>query len=540
MNLSSLIPFSLPSYCQTDYPLFVEFVETYFKFIEQSGYHQHFLNHYQDNLNIDLADNEFINNYFNEFVATLPQNNKISNQILIKYIEEFHLAVGSEPSYKFLFRILYDANVEINYPRDHIFKSSDNTWNSDTFLNTSALHFKLLNIKENSNIKVTGRVSNAVAIVDSLKLSVNDNQEYIEFELSSYNHDFIINEEVEISVDSQNIIERIIGGVIDFDLSNNTINNYTKNDIVVVNGGNNETLFNGYIKSTSKGELDSYNIINGGLNYDYGDVIYSNNNINQGFGYVGEIVNIDNNGSILNVDIVNSGSSFTNSTKAKITSINGNNADITLNGANIGLITSIQIVNSGLYFNDLTNVTVTINGIINNEIIPILGCVFKSKERYYNIKGFTSHNARLLDSFYYNHYSYTVKSKVLPNLWKTVIKKNLHPAGTELFMIWEYSDTLDLTLSVIDSNIANVYPIITIPSNNINISTLGTSSTSFNIIKPTINGKAGINLSELDNIKFNMYFNWTIQPFLDYSINDLYNNSNEMLYNIENSEILIT
>ena len=45
----------------------------------------------------------------------------------------------------------------------------------------------------------------------------------------------------------------------------------------------------------------------------------------------------------------------------------------------------------------------------------------------------SSSNQRLTDSYYYQDYSYVVKSKTSINSWRDLIKQTTHPAGFQLF-----------------------------------------------------------------------------------------------------------
>ena len=53
---------------------------------------------------------------------------------IVKTIKEFYLSKGTKNALEYLFKVLYGQNVDINYPKDEIFKPSAATWSVDTIL----------------------------------------------------------------------------------------------------------------------------------------------------------------------------------------------------------------------------------------------------------------------------------------------------------------------------------------------------------------------------------------------------------------------
>ena len=56
-------------------------------------------------------------------------------RLLAKHINNIYLAKGSMASYDFLFRVLYNEDIEVSYPRDNMIKSSDSKWTESTVIN---------------------------------------------------------------------------------------------------------------------------------------------------------------------------------------------------------------------------------------------------------------------------------------------------------------------------------------------------------------------------------------------------------------------
>jgi len=91
------------------------------------------------------------------------------------------------------------------------------------------------------------------------------------------------------------------------------------------------------------------------------------------------------------------------------------------------------------------NKKIQITGLVKKstaDIISILNAEFDSDVRGYydNIgkfnsdRGYLSSNTqRITDSYYYQDYSYVIKSKTPTNVWRDLIKQTTHPAGFKLF-----------------------------------------------------------------------------------------------------------
>ena len=69
-------------------------------------------------------------------MAEVPENAVADKRLLAKHIKDFYQSKGTLASYKLLFRILYNEDVEVNYPADQILKISDGDWRIDRYLTT--------------------------------------------------------------------------------------------------------------------------------------------------------------------------------------------------------------------------------------------------------------------------------------------------------------------------------------------------------------------------------------------------------------------
>ena len=76
----------------------------------------------------------------------------------------------------------------------------------------------------------------------------------------------------------------------------------------------------------------------------------------------------------------------------------------------------------------------TIENINYNEFSPVINTYYDNLGYYKSDHGKVSDaNQRITDSFYYQDYSYLIKSETPINTWRSLIKETTHPAGFKLF-----------------------------------------------------------------------------------------------------------
>jgi len=83
---------------------------------------------------VDVSIDDFENNFFNSFATLFPKETAVDKSILIKNALPFYLSKGSEKSFQFLFRLLFGQEVDIIYPKDNVLRASDGKWTSNKIL----------------------------------------------------------------------------------------------------------------------------------------------------------------------------------------------------------------------------------------------------------------------------------------------------------------------------------------------------------------------------------------------------------------------
>lgn len=182
---SILINRQLPQYIREDHPNFVEFLEAYYEFIEQSGEALDFSKNLPSYQDIDSTLDSFLIYFKKEFLSKIPEalyidpsdsTRRVDKRKLLKNIKQFYRARGTEKSFRFLFRILFDAKIDFYYPRVDMLKASDGKWFQDVTIRTRQLSGNPFLF---AGQKIRGADSNSSAFVEHVqKISVGPLEVY--------------------------------------------------------------------------------------------------------------------------------------------------------------------------------------------------------------------------------------------------------------------------------------------------------------------------------------------------------------------------
>ena len=160
-----------------NYSTFVSFIEAYYEWLETaqaangaitvaetSGegvtYGSKNILNYMD---VDSTLDGFVEYFLNDFLPYVPDNAVTDKRKLLKIAKDFYQAKGTEKSYKFLFRALYDSPAEIFNTSDVVLRASDGKWIISKSLKINSTDLNWLKI---NNLRLFGETSQSYATVD--------------------------------------------------------------------------------------------------------------------------------------------------------------------------------------------------------------------------------------------------------------------------------------------------------------------------------------------------------------------------------------
>jgi hypothetical protein len=272
---SLLIPYQLPEFIRDNpsYGNFVLFLQAYYEWLEQNN---NLIDREKNILtytDIDTTTNEFIDYFYNDFLSYFPKEILADKKKVAKIARELYQTKGTQASYKFLFRVLYNSNVDFFYTKDVVLRASSGNWYIPKNLNLLTSDANFLNT---INYKAFGETTKAVATIQNV---VQTGTGKTQLFISDIQRSFQSGEYIRI-IDSnnQNVLfngnplrAQLVGQVtqINIDLNNEGLL-YLPGDPVVVYGGltsNTAHGATGVVTTTTKGSLKLINVINEGYGY---------------------------------------------------------------------------------------------------------------------------------------------------------------------------------------------------------------------------------------------------------------------------------
>lgn len=294
---------TIPGYIREEYQVFHNLIINYFKWLEKDKNFVNVLTRFAEDTDVNNQVKPYIDIIKHELGWRYKAKLKIDDRTLIKLLRDFYLSRGTEQSFKTLFKILFDTNVDISYPRDDLLKLSDNNYIVSHEIITTAINFKnntdLLNRFSNSsilNITITGLESGLSLIVDKIYPIIKSNEIYLKILVSKTNNDFKPFERVLIySEGIGSFIEHIFCKLTPLIIFPG--HNYSKDEKLIIENPNVPgcEFIAGDIKveSTSLGGITSvglqHEVINNkkiyysGLNYKTGDKVTATDRTGKGF-----------------------------------------------------------------------------------------------------------------------------------------------------------------------------------------------------------------------------------------------------------------
>ena len=162
-GISSFVSSQFPQFVAEDHPAFIEFIEAYYGWLDSKGNPLYEARKLLDNQDIDTVSDEYEEHLFSEFLSILPKNLVADRSIILKNIKQFYGAKGTEKSFKFLFRILFNSDSYLYYPRVDVLRTSDGKWVQNKTIRITGTNGDIRKIRAQ---RVVGATSNTTAFVE--------------------------------------------------------------------------------------------------------------------------------------------------------------------------------------------------------------------------------------------------------------------------------------------------------------------------------------------------------------------------------------
>lgn len=512
----------------------------------------------QNYKNFELSIDKYFEYLQDELYSSLPATVVGDKRLLASKFKQFFESRSNEESYRFLFKLLYNENVEFYYPGEDILRVSDGNFDKPQILRTVVTP----DIFDFLNQTVRGETSGALGNIVDIKVFNLGSTEVAEMTLKLVSGTFRGNEQI-TNIDDETLTGNTYGMITGFtindagsgyevgdevtitgdgsqarvfvsSISDAPINALKVNEIghgyrlntdaIINNAGtggsglavrvtelaNTYTITSG-VNTYTAGEIKTVSIINRGSEYIKAPTVtledttisalgllsaelitIANTGIDYGVGNTlvftggsganaaGQVASVEESvtydflfedgfrmlsedsyydiiknedwevsGPIARIELTNFGDGYESTNLPSITvssttgsganliatNIQGKSANVSVDVANnsigVGAIRALEIRNFGVDYTT-ANADLTAIGDGNANVTPIVSGLGIGDGAFINDDGKIDFKF-IQDSFFYQDFSYVIKSGITFNSYKDTIKKIIHPAGLQPF-----------------------------------------------------------------------------------------------------------
>lgn len=385
---------SLPEFFQEEFPTFQKFVDIYYQYTGQArdGYKK-----METVKDIDEVGAKYLAEFYKVYANRMPVFPYMGMADFVRNAKKFYVSRGSEDSYRFLFRIMFGSEIEFKYPKENIFRPSSGEWSQ----------------KISVYLKVASGVVNDSLIGKKLLVRAADGSTIA---LVAKSYQLIPNivstmggvwDDNSYWFDSEIWLDTVnpnLGTVYEIEVDKFVSQTVVAGAKVFANQNPTTLVYDleGEITTT----LNQYRVVDPGEDFRLGEI----------HSFVGpsglvsyRITALTNEKGIKRIEFLSFPSMYTGAT------FSHNVSDAVL------------------------------------EFYP--GAVNRYSGYYTNSDGFLSNNTKLQDSYFYQIFSYVIKSRVSRDAYEDIANQILHPAG--LIMFSEYEKMSINPLSVATSSYAS-------------------------------------------------------------------------------------
>lgn len=248
-KIKSLVRSQVPEFVNEQHPLFVDFVVAYYEWLSQNE--GIFVKSLQENdpqkfIDVDETIEDFLDSFSKTYLHEFPirlifdekNGKKLDVRKAVKNIKKFYNAKGTEKSYRFLFRILYDSEIEIYYPQKDVLVPSGGKWIQRSFM-------RMEKIKEINEYELTGNYIfqkentkdpyskfKGRARVNRVKKITANGLEIIELEIENLEGSFQTGEHIYAEINNTTKRYGIVAPILRSIVITNPGENYERGDLV--------------------------------------------------------------------------------------------------------------------------------------------------------------------------------------------------------------------------------------------------------------------------------------------------------------------
>ena len=158
--ISTIVENQLPDFIRADHPAFVSLIKKYYEYLEQEDKTLDVGKKLYDYMDVDSTRADLVKYFKSQIIPNFPDETELSQEKIIKAARDFYSKKGTPESFKFLFRVLYNQEIDVFFPKQDILKASDGKWKLPQALRLA--FSDTLTLVSNGNVNVSVSTSSSV------------------------------------------------------------------------------------------------------------------------------------------------------------------------------------------------------------------------------------------------------------------------------------------------------------------------------------------------------------------------------------------
>jgi hypothetical protein len=294
---------------------------------------------------LETSIDKYVDYLKEELYPSIPITYYGDKRLVAQYFKDFFESKSNEQSYRFLFKLLYDEEIEFYYPGTDILRVSDGNFEKTQIIRTIAVSADARDIFLFLNKTIRGETSGVLANVIDIKKFFVGAVEIAEMTLKLVSGTFTAGEDI-VDIDDEDLSTTIFGIVSSITIVDGG-SGYEAGDIITITGDGSDAQ--AIVSSIKESPISALTVNTIGHGYQLNTEAIINNTGTGGTGFLFEV------SELANTYIVTSGA----------------------NTYTVGEISKLSIINRGEgYFKKptitLQDTTISSLGLLSNNLITIV------------------------------------------------------------------------------------------------------------------------------------------------------------------------
>ena len=294
---------------------------------------------------LETSVDKYVDYLKEELYPSIPATHYGDKRLIAQYFKDFFESKSNEQSYRFLFKLLYDENIEFYYPGTDILRISDGNFEKTQVIRTIAVSADSRDIFLFLNKTIRGQTSGVLANVVDIKKFFIGALEIAEMTLKLVSGTFTAGEDV-VDIDDEDLSTTVFGIVSSITVVDGG-SGYEDGDVITITGDGAEAQAK--VSSIKESPISALTVNTIGHGYQLNTEAIINNSGTGGTGFLFEV------SELANTYTVTSGA----------------------NTYTVGEISKLSIINRGEgYFKKptvtLEDTTISSLGLLSNNLITIV------------------------------------------------------------------------------------------------------------------------------------------------------------------------